>query len=213
MRFFPGFLSLWQSVKSKISVSWILENSAEEEFLLGSRRQQLFSLAFSCLVGFSQDIRLFLMEENGQKSNLGTSSAADAVVENHSTTVSYQQAKERLQRFDLVIQHLHRLRATLALDSSVRELQKLQTLNILGQSLMQPNTRHTHNATGHHPPMPLLPPPPPPPPGVPGAMPPNPNFLHLRPPMPPHQRMPEPFFHPATNGSPEKPLIQPLKPR
>ena len=215
MRGFPRFLSLWQSVKSKISVSWILENSAEEEFLLGSRRQQLFSLAFS-LVGFSQDIRLFLMEENGQKSNLGTSSAADAVVENHSTTVSYQQAKERLQRFDLVIQHLHRLRATLALDSSVRELQKLQTLNILGQSLMQPNSRHTHNAAaGPHPPMPLLPPipHPPPPPQLPGGMPTNPNFLHLRPPMPPHQRMPEPFFHPTTNGSSEKPLIQPLKPR
>ena len=151
MRFFPGFLSLWQSVKSKISVSWILENSAEEEFLLGSRRQQLFSLAFS-LVGFSQDIRLFLMEENGQKSNLGTSSAADAVVENHSTTVSYQQAKERLQRFDLVIQHLHRLRATLALDSSVRELQKLQTLNILGQNLLphHPHTVPPPGPGGHH---------------------------------------------------------------
>ena len=53
-------------------------------------------------------------------------------------------AKERLQRFDLVIQHLHRLRATLALDSSVRELQKLQTLNILGQNLLQPQTQHGH---------------------------------------------------------------------
>ena len=53
-------------------------------------------------------------------------------------------AKERLQRFDLVIQHLHRLRATLALDSSVRELQKLQTLNILGQNLLQPPNVHGH---------------------------------------------------------------------
>ena len=44
-------------------------------------------------------------------------------------------AKERLQRFDLVIQHLHRLRATLALASpSVRELQKLQALTVLGKS-------------------------------------------------------------------------------
>ena len=42
-------------------------------------------------------------------------------------------AKERLQRFDLVIQHLHRLRATLALDSSVREFQKIHTLTLLGQ--------------------------------------------------------------------------------
>ena len=57
-------------------------------------------------------------------------------------------AKERLQRFDLVIQHLHRLRATLALDSSVRELQKLQTLNILqGQNLLpQPQTQHHGHA-------------------------------------------------------------------
>ena len=177
----------------------------------------LFSLAFS-LVGFSQDIRLFLMEENGPQSNLsslGTSTSeadGEAVVENHSTTVSYQQAKERLQRFDLVIQHLHRLRATLALDSSVRELQKLQTLNILGQSLM-PNSR----ANNGQPPMPLLPPLPPPPPPTPPVAPAggiaNPNFLHLRPPMPPNQpRMPEPFFH--ANGSvPDKPLVQPLKPR
>ena len=154
------------------------------------------------------------MEDHLKNPAAGESAAAvQAAMASDDVAPNGAEAKERLQRFDLVIQHLHRLRATLALDSSVRELQKLQTLNILGQSLMQPNSRHTHNATGHHPPMPLLPPPPPPPPGVPGAMPPNPNFLHLRPPMPPHQRMPEPFFHPATNGSPEKPLIQPLKPR
>ena len=127
------------------------------------------------------------MEENGSipKVDFGNVSAETSAAEvsaevqpvaETSTTVptaGYEQAKERLQRFDLVIQHLHRLRATLALDSSVRELQKLQTLNILGQSLMQPNTRHTHNATGHHPPMPLLPPPPPPPPGAPGLRPPG----------------------------------------
>ena len=47
-------------------------------------------------------------------------------------------AKERLQRFDLVIQHLHRLRATLALDSSVREFQKIHTLNLLGQLPVPP---------------------------------------------------------------------------
>ena len=47
-------------------------------------------------------------------------------------------AKERLQRFDLVIQHLHRLRATLALDSSVREFQKIHTLTLLGQLPVPP---------------------------------------------------------------------------
>ena len=59
-----------------------------------------------------------------------------------SNSESIDETKERLQRFDLVIQHLHRLRATLALDSSVRELQKLQTLNILGQSLLPPPPGH-----------------------------------------------------------------------
>ena len=153
------------------------------------------------------------MEENGsiQKVDLFDSTEASvaevSVADPNSTTVpsataaaGYEQAKERLQRFDLVIQHLHRLRATLALDSSVRELQKLQTLNILGQSLMPSNSR-----TGQHvqlPPLPLLPPPPHPPPPIPPAgplRPPpgggpahHPNFLSLRPPMPP--RMPEPFF-------------------
>ena len=58
-----------------------------------------------------------------------------------SNSESIDETKERLQRFDLVIQHLHRLRATLALDSSVRELQKLQTLNILGQNLFNPSEK------------------------------------------------------------------------
>lgn len=57
-------------------------------------------------------------------------------------------AKERLQRFDLVIQHLHRLRATLALDPSVRDsFQKFQTLTLLGQSLLAPQ-HHAANGFG-----------------------------------------------------------------
>ena len=105
-------------------------------------------------------------------------------------------AKERLQRFDLVIQHLHRLRATLALDSSVRELQKLQTLNILGQNLLPPPPHPVPpHGVGNRP---QVPPPvqqnlhqgsrPPhlPPPGLlmpPGCAPPHPptgNFMGIR---------------------------------
>ena len=71
-------------------------------------------------------------------------SAGSGTAENSESMLPEIDAKERLQRFDLVIQHLHRLRATLALDSSVRELQKLQTLNILGQNLLQPLTQHGH---------------------------------------------------------------------
>ena len=167
------------------------------------------------------------MEENGSipKVDFGNVSAETSAAEvsaevqpvaETSTTVptaGYEQAKERLQRFDLVIQHLHRLRATLALDSSVRELQKLQTLNILGQSLMPSNSHRQQNATVQMPPLPLLPPPPPPippvgPPGVrpgPGGGVNHPNFLSLRPPMPP--RMPE-FF---VNGQDK--MGQPVKSR
>ena len=63
---------------------------------------------------------------------------------NESEAVAGGDSKERLQRFDLVIQHLHRLRATLALDSSVRELQKLQTLTLLGQNLGQAFSPKVH---------------------------------------------------------------------
>ena len=99
-------------------------------------------------------------------------------------------AKERLQRFDLVIQHLHRLRATLALDSSVREFQKIHTLTLLGQLPnvlgVPPNSTPSAAAPpppGHHSPTTnrppplnhnggLLPPLPPPPPHILGMRPP-----------------------------------------
>ena len=98
-------------------------------------------------------------------------------------------AKERLQRFDLVIQHLHRLRATLALDSSVREFQKIHTLTLLGQlpnvigvppnstpSAPPPPPGHHSPTTNRPPPLNhnggLLPPLPPPPPHILGMRPP-----------------------------------------
>ena len=98
-------------------------------------------------------------------------------------------AKERLQRFDLVIQHLHRLRATLALDSSVREFQKIHTLTLLGQlpnvigvppnstPPVPPPPPGQHSPTTIRPPPlnhngGLLPPLPPPPPHILGMRPP-----------------------------------------
>ena len=49
------------------------------------------------------------------------------------------EVKERLQRFDLLLQHLHRLRANLAVDNNVslalRELHKLQALQMLQHQL------------------------------------------------------------------------------
>ena len=81
-----------------------------------------------------------------QQSSSVSADSGNSTAGNSESMLPEIDAKERLQRFDLVIQHLHRLRATLALDSSVRELQKLQTLNILGQNLLQPQTQ-TH---GHH---------------------------------------------------------------
>ena len=80
------------------------------------------------------------------------SSQSTAGGQEQTNSESIDDTKERLQRFDLVIQHLHRLRATLALDSSVRELQKLQTLNILGQNLLphHPHTVPPPGPGGHH---------------------------------------------------------------
>ena len=154
------------------------------------------------------------MEANGGRGKPESEAVSNSLensvaAASNSTTGCYQQAKERLQRFDLVIQHLHRLRATLALDSSVRELQKLQTLNILGQTLMPHSAPVPRNASV--PPLPLLPPVPPIPPPHPsagGSPVPHPNFLSLRPPIPPGNRMPEPFF---ANG--ESKMIQPVKTR
>jgi hypothetical protein len=111
-------------------------------------------------------------------------------------------AKERLQRFDLVIQHLHRLRATFALDSSVREFQKLHTLTLLGQSLLAPGGHrlpghHGHGGHGLFPPLP-------PPPGYQGPPPHqhqhqhghHPPNLTLRPPASILQPQRMPYFDP-----------------
>lgn len=76
------------------------------------------------------------------------------------------EVKERLQRFDMLLQHLHRLRANLAVDntmpSALRELHKLQALQMLNHQQHQrhhPHRRpqkHFHGGV-----LPLLPPLPP----------------------------------------------------
>ena len=76
---------------------------------------------------------------NQQPPKIMTSEATSVTSSDGPTAVDPAiDAKERLQRFDLVIQHLHRLRATLALDSSVREFQKIHTLTLLGQLPVPP---------------------------------------------------------------------------
>ena len=76
---------------------------------------------------------------NNQPPKIMTSEATSVTSSDGPTAVDPAiDAKERLQRFDLVIQHLHRLRATLALDSSVREFQKIHTLTLLGQLPVPP---------------------------------------------------------------------------
>ena len=96
-------------------------------------------------------------------------------------------AKERLQRFDLVIQHLHRLRATLALDSSVREFQKIHTLTLLGQLGPTAAAANVNNSgVPRLPPLNqnggLLPPLPPPPHHILGMRPPTVHQQGLMPP-------------------------------
>jgi hypothetical protein len=98
------------------------------------------------------------------------------------------EVKERLQRFDLLLQHLHRLRANLAVDPNLpmalRELHKLQALQMLQHHRPQPHRRpnkHFHGGV-----LPILPPLPPllsptPPDGrhLPYGQPPDPDFVHL----------------------------------
>ena len=108
---------------------------------------------------------------NQQPPKIMTSEATSVTSSDGPTAVDPAiDAKERLQRFDLVIQHLHRLRATLALDSSVREFQKIHTLTLLGQLPVPPaavagagvvvtnnsNTASTTNNQNRVPPPPLL---------------------------------------------------------
>ena len=134
--------------------------------------------------------------EDHLKNPAGESAAAvQAAMASDDVAPNGAEAKERLQRFDLVIQHLHRLRATLALDSSVRELQKLQTLTILGQTLLPPAPApasaakpiHQQNHASISQSSMLMQPPPTAPHHTAGA----PNFLNLRPQMPnmPPQRI------------------------
>jgi hypothetical protein len=87
------------------------------------------------------------------------------------------EVKERLQRFDMLLQHLHRLRANLAVDNNVpmalRELHKLQALQMLQHQRHHPHHRrpnkHFHGGV-----LPILPPLPP----------------LLSPPLPDHRRLP-----------------------
>ena len=77
------------------------------------------------------------------------------------------EVKERLQRFDMLLQHLHRLRANLAVDntmpSALRELHKLQALQMLNHQ-QQHQRHHPHRRPQKHfhgGVLPLLPPLPP----------------------------------------------------
>ena len=77
------------------------------------------------------------------------------------------EVKERLQRFDILLQHLHRLRANLAVDntmpSALRELHKLQALQMLSHHQNQRHPLHHRRLHKHFHGgvLPLLPPLPP----------------------------------------------------